>query len=128
MKLHKEFRVSVRRTYMFYNFAKGDWEGPFPREFGKMKKEKWEQLCVDCIVNKGPLEDPLLEGNLSSTASTWPLDEGLVGSGDFGLRESHDLQVAQQTNRRPADLPTCRPADLPTRRPLSWTNYITSIV
>ena len=54
MKFHKESRVSARRTYMFYNIAKGDWEGPSPRELGKMKKEKWEQLCVDRIINKGP--------------------------------------------------------------------------
>src|ERR1044071_264309 len=116
MKFHKESQVSARRTYMFYNISKGDWEGPFPREFGKMKKEKWEQLCVDRIVNKGPWEDPLLEGNLSSAAPTWPLDEGLVGSCDFGLRESHDLQVAQPTDRRPVDPPTSRPADPPTSR------------
>ena len=94
VKIHKESRVSARRTYMFYNVAKGDWEGPSPREFGKMKKEKWEQLCVDRIVNKGPWEDPLLEESLSSAASTWPLEEGLVGSCDFGLRKSHDLQEA----------------------------------
>src|ERR1044072_6766577 len=106
---------------MFYNFAKGDWEGLFPREFEKMKKEKWEQLCVDRIMNKGPLGDPLLEGNLSDAAPTWPLNEGLVGSCDFGLRESRDLQVTQPTSRpanpltrRPADLSTRRLADLPT--------------
>ena len=102
---------------MFYNIAKRDWEGPSPREFGKMKKEKWEQLCIDRIVNKGPWKDPLLEGSLSSAAPTWPLEEGLIGSCDFGLRESHDLQVAQQgqtadpPTRRLVDPPTCRPAD-----------------
>src|ERR1044072_2608170 len=90
MKLHKESRVSARRTYMFYKISKRDWEGPSPREFGKMKKEKWEQLCIDRIVNKGPWKDPLLEGSLSSAAPTWPLEEGLVESCDFGLRESHD--------------------------------------
>src|ERR1044072_8315451 len=40
MKLHKESRVLARRTYIFYNIGKGDWEGPFPRELRKMKKEK----------------------------------------------------------------------------------------
>ena len=54
-----------------------------------------ERICVDCIVNKGSWQDPLLEGNLLDTAPTWPLDEGLVGSDDFGLRESHDLQEVQ---------------------------------
>jgi len=32
--------------------------------------------------------------NMSSAAPTWSLDKELVGSCDFGLRESHDLQVA----------------------------------
>ena len=32
---------------------------------------------------------------LLDAALTWPLDKGLVGSGDFGLRESHDLQEVQ---------------------------------
>src|ERR1044072_9852654 len=40
MKLHKESRVSARRTYMFYNVCKGNWKGLSPRKFGKMKKEK----------------------------------------------------------------------------------------
>ena len=70
MKFHKESRVSARRTYMFYNIAKGDWEGPFSRELGKMKKEKWKQICVDRIMNKGPWEDLLLERSLSSAAPT----------------------------------------------------------
>ena len=117
MKLHKESQISARRTYMFYNIAKGDWEGPSPREFRKLKKEQWEQLCVDRIVNKGSWEDPLLEESLSSATPTWPLKEGLVGSCDFGLRESCDLQAAQQ--EQTADPPTRRPADLPSRRPLS---------
>ena len=95
MKLHKESRVLARRTYIFYNIGKGNWKGPFPRELRKMKKEKWKKKCVDRIVNKRSLEDPLLEGSLLNSTPTWSLDEDLVGLCDFRLRESHDLQVTQ---------------------------------
>ena len=55
---------------MFNNIGKGDQEGPFLREFEKMKKEKWEEKCVDRIVNKRPLKDPLLKRSLLDSAST----------------------------------------------------------
>ena len=61
---------------------------------------------------------------VSSAVPTWPLDEGLVGSCDFGLRESYDLQVAQ--SEQTADLPTCRSADPPTPE-LDQLDYFYSV-
>ena len=41
LKMHKETKVSARRTYQYYSKIKGDWDGPLPRKFGKMRKEKF---------------------------------------------------------------------------------------
>ncbi len=43
--MHQETKVSARRTYQYYSKIKGDWDGPLPRKFGKMKKKKfWDLL------------------------------------------------------------------------------------
>src|SRR6266542_642421 len=45
LKMHKEIKVSARRTYQYYSKIKGDWDGPSPRKLGKIKKEKfWDLL------------------------------------------------------------------------------------
>src|SRR6266542_6945110 len=45
LKMHKETKVSARKTYQYYLKIKGDWDGPSPRKFGKMRKEKfWDLL------------------------------------------------------------------------------------
>src|SRR6266540_3396588 len=45
LKLHQKTKVSARRTYQYYSKIKGDWDGPSPRKFGKMRKEKfWDLL------------------------------------------------------------------------------------
>src|SRR6266540_1921412 len=45
LKMHKETKVSARRTYQYYSKMKGDWDGPSSRKFGKMRKEKfWDLL------------------------------------------------------------------------------------
>src|ERR1044072_7025122 len=41
---HPEQKVSARRTYRYYKVKKGIWDGPSPREFGKMNKETFERL------------------------------------------------------------------------------------
>ena len=47
LKMHKETKVSARRTYLYYLKIKGDWDGPSPRKFGKMKKEKFKDLLKE---------------------------------------------------------------------------------
>src|SRR6266540_5056778 len=44
LKMHKETKVSVRRTYQYYSKIKGDCDEPSPRKFEKMRKEKFEDL------------------------------------------------------------------------------------
>src|SRR6266540_748810 len=45
LKMHKETKVSARRTYQYYSKIKGDWDGPSPRKLGKMRKKKfWDLL------------------------------------------------------------------------------------
>ena len=81
IKLHPESKTGARRTYQYYNIAKGDWEGPTTRAFGKMNKKKFEECCVDRVMNKGPWLDPLLEGSLLDPALVEPYpQEGLVGT------------------------------------------------
>src|ERR1043166_6855724 len=42
VKLHSESKVRARRTYLYYNCNKGDWDGPTSRQFLKMRKEEFE--------------------------------------------------------------------------------------
>ena len=42
VKLHSESKVGARRTYLYYNYNKGDWNGPTSRQFSKMRKEEFE--------------------------------------------------------------------------------------
>ncbi len=45
LKMHKETKVSVRRTYQYYSKIKGDWDGLSPKKLGKIRKEKfWDLL------------------------------------------------------------------------------------
>ena len=43
VKLHSESKVGARRTYLYYNYNKGDWNGPSSRQFSKMRKEEFER-------------------------------------------------------------------------------------
>ena len=47
IKMHPESKTGARRTYHYYHYAKGDWDGPTTRAFGKMNKNKFEQLCIE---------------------------------------------------------------------------------
>src|SRR6266511_2827716 len=44
IKMHKETKVSARRTYQYYSKIKGDWNGSSPRKLGKIRKEKFRDL------------------------------------------------------------------------------------
>src|SRR6266540_3406660 len=44
LKMHKETKVSARRTYQYYSKIKGDWDGPSPRKLEKIRKEKFWNL------------------------------------------------------------------------------------
>lgn len=46
-KLHKESAVSARRTYRYYSIDYGNWEGPSPRELGKMNEKKFNRLLAE---------------------------------------------------------------------------------
>ena len=43
-KFHPEKRLSHRRMYQYYKIGKGDWEGPSPRNFGKMSATRFERV------------------------------------------------------------------------------------
>ena len=44
VNIHPEQKVSARRTYRYYKVNKRIWDGPSPREFGKMNKETFNRL------------------------------------------------------------------------------------
>jgi hypothetical protein len=44
VNIHPEQKVSARRTYRYYKINKGIWDGPSPREFGKMNKDTFNRL------------------------------------------------------------------------------------
>ena len=106
--MHPESKTGARRTYQYYHYAKGDWEGPTTRAFGKMNKTKFERLCIERILNKGPWQDPLLEGNLLDPATVGPLpQEGLVDTsrsrprGDDVLKDPADSRPPIADSRSP---------------------------
>src|ERR1044071_2028261 len=108
VKMYPESKTSARRTYQYYHYAKGDWEGPTTRAFGKMNKAKFEQLCIERVLNKGPWQDPLLEGSLLDPAIVGPLpQEGLVGTshsrprGDDVLEDPADSRPPIADSRSP---------------------------
>src|ERR1044072_2700862 len=108
IKMHPESKTGARRTYQYYHYAKGDWEGPTTRAFGKMNKAKFEQLCIERVLNKGPWQDPLLEGNLLDPVIVGPLpQEGLVGTshsrpkGDDVLEDTADSRPPIADGRQP---------------------------
>src|SRR5262245_11014513 len=59
VKKHNEWKLSAKRTYKYYKIKKGEWEGPSPRELGKMRKQKFERLLKRREENN--------EGNLLET-------------------------------------------------------------
>src|ERR1043165_7912546 len=110
IKMHPESKTGARRTYQYYHYAKGDWEGPTTRAFGKMNKAKFEQLCIERVLNKGPWQDPLLEGNLLDPIIVGPPpQEGLVGA-------SHSRQRGDDVLENPAD---GRPPTADSRSPIA---------
>src|SRR6266542_6690124 len=56
LKMHKKTKISARRTYQYYSKIKGNWNGPSPRKFGKMRKEKF----VDLLKGREELEREIL--------------------------------------------------------------------
>ena len=93
VKMHPESKTGARRTYQYYHYAKGDWEEPTARTFSKMNVRKFKELCYERVLNKGPWQDPLLEGSLLDSAFVNPLpQEGLVGTSHLRPRGDDVLE------------------------------------
>src|SRR6266542_1047891 len=54
--MHKETQIAARRTYQYYSKIKGDWDGPSPRQFSKMKKSKF----LDLLKRREEIEREIL--------------------------------------------------------------------
>src|SRR6266540_3704287 len=54
--MHKETQIAARRTYQYYSKIKGDWDGPSPRQFSKMKKSKF----LDLLKGREEIEREIL--------------------------------------------------------------------
>src|SRR6185369_11187582 len=44
IEYHNEMKLSAQRTYQYYSIRPDDWNGPSPRSFGKMNKDRFTQL------------------------------------------------------------------------------------
>src|SRR5688572_996436 len=66
-ELHREMRLSARRTYQFYQEDYGNWEGPSPRSLGKLKQEEFDELFMG---RKGRGET-LLDFTFGEEEITW---------------------------------------------------------
>src|ERR1043166_5989429 len=53
VKWTREQLKGARRTYQYYNEDKGNWEGPSPRQFGKMIKEEFDEAFKGRKQRKG---------------------------------------------------------------------------
>src|SRR6266540_6601177 len=56
MIMHKETQIAARRTYQYYSKIKGDWDGPSPQQFSKMKKSKF----LDLLKGRKEIEREIL--------------------------------------------------------------------
>src|SRR6266508_5634009 len=54
--MHKETQIAARRMYQYYSKIKGDWDGPSPRQFSKMKKSKF----LDLLKGREEIEREIL--------------------------------------------------------------------
>src|SRR6266498_2658575 len=54
--MYKETQIAARRTYQYYSKIKGDWDGPSPRQFSKMKKSKF----LDLLKGREEIEREIL--------------------------------------------------------------------
>src|SRR5688572_6139573 len=44
--LHNESKLAAKRTYLYYNINKGNWIGPSPRQFGKMRQSEFQEYLT----------------------------------------------------------------------------------
>ena len=51
--MHPESKTGARRTYQLYKVVKDDWEGPTAHALSKINRAKFENLCIERILNKG---------------------------------------------------------------------------
>src|SRR6266498_4339484 len=56
MVMHKETQIAAWRTYQYYSKIKGDWDGPSPQQFSKMKKLKF----LDLLKGRKEIEREIL--------------------------------------------------------------------
>ena len=77
ISLHKESKLAAKRTYMYYKVNKGNWEGPTPREFSKMRKSRYNELFADRVTSDDN-DNEENSGEFSFTGG-----EGLLGSNTF---------------------------------------------
>src|SRR6266542_1447431 len=97
LKMHKETKVSARKTYQYYLKIKGDWDGPSPRKFGKMRKEKF----MDLLKGREELEREILLAFSSEVQSH--VMEGHVKMEHMIYHESTEVQdvMCQQQSGNP---------------------------
>jgi hypothetical protein len=82
LKLHNSSKLVAKRTYNYYLVNKGEWEGPAPWKFGRMKKKEFNKLLEDRVrAQFNSLDDLNLE------------EEGLTRSNR--VFSSHDGHVSQ---------------------------------
>ncbi len=54
--MHKETQIAAQKMYQYYSKIKGDWDGPSPRQFSKMKKSKF----LDLLKGREEIERKIL--------------------------------------------------------------------
>src|ERR1043165_2265035 len=88
VKLHSESKLSAKRTYIYYQRKQG-WDGPFPRQFGKMNETQFQLELAELEILKsfsteaeGPAflkERNLLTAHINEGELDEPCDQRITG-------------------------------------------------
>ena len=92
VKLYNESKLSAKRTYIYYQ-RKNGWDGPSPRQFGKMNEIQFQLELAELEILESfstEAEGPafLKEGNLLTALID--CDEVTVSTCDQESRETYD--------------------------------------
>ena len=77
VKLHNESKLSAKRTYIYYQRKQG-WDGPSPRQFGKMNETQFQLELAELEV----LESLSIEAERPAFLEEENLLTALIGCGE----------------------------------------------
>ena len=87
---HRESSLTARRTYKYYKIGKGNWEGPSPRQLGKLIEKKFLRVLKRREQSK---RETLLEPGLTPEGTPGSVPENINGNETITQENSPEEQV-----------------------------------